>query len=79
MKGSYNKQSVWQYFPCCFHGQEYLKYHSELAKNEDSIYKYLNFDQARCHGVPNFQSALLGFTYFIILPRWRTMSKRQTL
>lgn len=79
MKSSYNKQSVWQYFPCCFHGQEYLKYHSELAKNEDSIYKYLNFDQARCHGVPNFQSALLGFTYFIILPRWRTMSKRQTL
>jgi aconitase B len=26
--------------------QEYLKYHSELAKNEDSIYQYLNFDQA---------------------------------
>lgn len=24
---------------------EYLKYHSELAKNEDSIYQYLNFDQ----------------------------------
>ncbi|CAE7749771.1 acnB [Symbiodinium sp. CCMP2592] len=25
--------------------EEYLKYHAELAKNEDSIYKYLNFDQ----------------------------------
>ncbi|CAE7505208.1 acnB, partial [Symbiodinium microadriaticum] len=25
--------------------EEYLKYHGELAKNEDSIYKYLNFDQ----------------------------------
>ena len=27
--------------------KEYLKYHAELAKSEDSIYKYLNFDQAR--------------------------------
>ena len=27
--------------------EEYLKYHSELAKNEESIYQYLNFDQAR--------------------------------
>lgn len=26
--------------------EEYLKYHTELAKNEDSIYQYLNFDQA---------------------------------
>jgi len=25
--------------------EEYLKYHSELAKDADSIYKYLNFDQ----------------------------------
>eukprot|EP00913_Durusdinium_trenchii_P014597 g13696.t1 len=25
--------------------EEYLKYHTELAKNEDSIYQYLNFDQ----------------------------------
>jgi len=29
--------------------EEYLKYHSELAKDADSIYKYLNFDQVESY------------------------------
>merc|ERR1712166_1271010 len=29
--------------------EEYLKYHSELAKDSDSIYKYLNFDQVESY------------------------------
>lgn len=28
---------------------EYLRYHAELAKDADSIYKYLNFDQVESY------------------------------
>jgi len=29
--------------------EEYLKYHSELAKDAESLYKYLNFDQVESY------------------------------